>query len=70
MSYEAIRDIDPQLFRAYDIRGMVDHTLHSDAVYTIARAIGSRRACVLQLWWWVATNGYRPRAVGIGGWLA
>ena len=41
MSYEAIQDIDSQLFRAYDIRGMVDHTLTSDAVYTIARAIGS-----------------------------
>ena len=34
--------ISPQIFRAYDIRGIVDQTLTEDAVYNIGRAIGSK----------------------------
>jgi phosphomannomutase/phosphoglucomutase len=33
--------IDPTIFRAYDIRGVVDETLTETAVYEIARAIGT-----------------------------
>ena len=33
--------IDPSIFRAYDIRGVVDRTLTPEAVYEIGRAIGS-----------------------------
>lgn len=39
--YECQSTCDPQLFRAYDIRGMVDNSFTPDTVYTIARAIGS-----------------------------
>jgi len=34
--------IDPQIFRAYDIRGIVDETLTEQAVYAIGRAIGTK----------------------------
>lgn len=33
--------IDPSIFRAYDIRGIVDKTITEDAVYLIGRALGS-----------------------------
>ena len=33
--------IDPSIFRAYDIRGIVDKTLTEESVYAIGRAIGS-----------------------------
>lgn len=33
--------IDPEIFRAYDIRGIVDDNLGADVVETIGRAIGS-----------------------------
>lgn len=33
--------IDPTIFKAYDIRGIVDHSLTPDAVYHIGLAIGS-----------------------------
>lgn len=39
--YECQSNCDPQLFRAYDIRGMVDNSFTPDTVYTIARAIGA-----------------------------
>lgn len=35
-------EVSPTLFRAYDIRGIVNKTLTSDMIYTIARAIGSQ----------------------------
>ncbi len=34
-------DIDRRIFRAYDIRGIVDETLSADHAYQIGRAIGS-----------------------------
>lgn len=37
----AVTGIDPSIFRAYDIRGVVDKTLTVDAVRLIGRAIGS-----------------------------
>jgi phosphomannomutase/phosphoglucomutase len=37
----AAAGIDPSIFRAYDIRGVVDQTLTVDAVRLIGRAIGS-----------------------------
>lgn len=33
--------IDPSIFRAYDIRGIVDQTFTDDSVYAIGRALGS-----------------------------
>jgi phosphomannomutase/phosphoglucomutase len=33
--------IDPSIFRAYDIRGIVDKTLTEECVYAIGRALGS-----------------------------
>jgi phosphomannomutase/phosphoglucomutase len=33
--------IDPSIFKAYDVRGIVDRTLTEDAVYWIGRALGS-----------------------------
>ncbi len=33
--------IDPSIFKAYDIRGIVDQTLTTDAVYWIGRALGA-----------------------------
>lgn len=34
--------INPQIFRAYDIRGVVDQTLTENAVFNIGRALGSK----------------------------
>jgi len=34
-------DLDPSIFRTYDIRGVVDKTLTQEAVYWIGKAIGS-----------------------------
>lgn len=34
--------IAKEIFRAYDIRGVVDHTLTTDAVFNIGRAIGTK----------------------------
>lgn len=36
--------IDPSIFKAYDIRGVVDKTLTTDAVYWIGRALGAEAA--------------------------
>ena len=33
--------ISPSIFRAYDIRGIVDETLTSDTVFLIGKALGS-----------------------------
>lgn len=41
MTYHQILNIDPSIFRAYDIRGKVDDQLSSDSVYTIALAFGA-----------------------------
>jgi phosphomannomutase/phosphoglucomutase len=38
---EDMQDIDPSIFRAYDIRGIVDQTLTTSAVELIGRAVGS-----------------------------
>jgi len=35
------RDISPDIFRAYDIRGIVDHTLDTDIAYRIGQAVGT-----------------------------
>lgn len=40
-SYNIIRDIPETIFRAYDIRGIVDKNLTPDIVYTIGLAIGA-----------------------------
>lgn len=41
MSYQRCTQISPTIFRAYDIRGVVDEVLTSDVVYTLGLAIGS-----------------------------
>ena len=41
-NYKICRDISKSIFRAYDIRGIVDDSLTIDGVYTIALAIGSQ----------------------------
>ncbi|MGD8875702.1 MAG: phosphomannomutase/phosphoglucomutase, partial [Gammaproteobacteria bacterium] len=38
---EAMQSVDPSIFRAYDIRGIVDRTLTPGAVELIGRAVGS-----------------------------
>lgn len=40
-TYQLTKDIDTHIFRAYDIRGIVDEQLTSDVIYTIARAIAT-----------------------------
>ncbi len=40
----ARRRVDPSIFRAYDIRGVVDRTLTAEAVRAIGQAIGSEAA--------------------------
>lgn len=40
-NYSITETISPQIFRAYDIRGIVDENLTPDVVYTIGLAIGS-----------------------------
>lgn len=35
------RDISPDIFRAYDIRGIVDQTLDTDIAYRIGQAVGT-----------------------------
>jgi len=40
-AHEEIGGIDPSIFRAYDIRGIVDRTLTAQAVELVGRAIGS-----------------------------
>ena len=42
----AERGIDPTIFRAYDIRGIVDRNLGEDVVYQIGRALGAEAAAV------------------------
>ncbi len=41
MKYQVNNNIPQSIFRAYDIRGIVDETLTENNVYTIGRAIGS-----------------------------
>jgi phosphomannomutase/phosphoglucomutase len=41
MKYQINTNIPQSIFRAYDIRGVVDETLTENNVYTIGRAIGS-----------------------------
>ena len=40
----AMQAIEPSIFKAYDIRGIVDKTLTEDAIYQIGLAIGSEAA--------------------------
>ena len=40
-NYKLINDINPEIFRAYDIRGVVNRDLTADVVYTLGVAIGS-----------------------------
>ncbi len=42
----ARRGVDPEVFRAYDIRGIVDRNLGEDVVYQIGRALGSEAAAM------------------------
>lgn len=39
--YKLLQDVSETIFRAYDIRGIVDEQLTEDAVYTIGKAVGS-----------------------------
>jgi phosphomannomutase/phosphoglucomutase len=41
---QAIPALDPSIFKAYDIRGIVDQTLTEDAAYWIGRALGAEAA--------------------------
>ena len=45
----AIEDLDPTIFRAYDIRGIVSETLTEDVVYYIGRAFASEARALDQL---------------------
>ncbi len=46
MTYTIPSYIDPSIFRAYDVRGIVDKNLHANDVYAITRAFASA-ACEL-----------------------
>ena len=37
--YHLVKEIDPSIFRAYDIRGRVDEALTPNSIYTLGRAI-------------------------------
>ena len=50
-------DLDPTIFRAYDIRGIVEENLDENVVYHIARAIGSQ----------AQATGQRTLVVGCDG---
>jgi phosphomannomutase/phosphoglucomutase len=52
--------LDPKLFKAYDIRGMVDKTLTADAVAVIGQAIGSE----------AIARGHRTIVIGRDGRLS
>lgn len=41
MGYQLLHTLDPHIFRAYDIRGETTESFKADAVYTIARALGT-----------------------------
>ena len=41
MTYQILKSINPAIFRAYDIRGIVETELTPNAVYTIGLALGS-----------------------------
>ncbi len=49
--------IDPSIFKAYDIRGVVDKTLTPDAVYWIGRALGTEAAARGEQHVFVARDG-------------
>jgi phosphomannomutase/phosphoglucomutase len=49
--------IDPTIFKAYDIRGIVDHSLTPDAVYNIGLAIGSEAQAQGEQHIYVARDG-------------
>ncbi|HEC18267.1 MAG TPA: phosphomannomutase/phosphoglucomutase [Gammaproteobacteria bacterium] len=49
--------IDPSIFKAYDIRGIVDDTLTEDAVYWIGRALGAEAGARGQQHLFVARDG-------------
>ncbi len=36
--YKVVKNINPQIFRGYDIRGVVDEDLNEDVMYTLGRA--------------------------------
>jgi phosphomannomutase/phosphoglucomutase len=35
---QIVNNVNPEIFRGYDIRGVVDKDLNDDVVYTISRA--------------------------------
>jgi phosphomannomutase len=39
--YKIVKDIDPTIFRGYDIRGLADKQLSEDTYYTLGRAYGT-----------------------------
>lgn len=61
-TYTFIQKIDPSIFRAYDIRGIVGQSLTPNSVYTLGVAIGTEAAALGQDTIAVARDG---RASGI-----
>ncbi|HEX22562.1 MAG TPA: phosphomannomutase/phosphoglucomutase, partial [Chromatiales bacterium] len=49
--------IDPSIFKAYDIRGIVDESLSTDAVYWIGRALGAEAEARGEQHFYVARDG-------------
>ena len=49
--------IDPSIFKAYDIRGIVDITLTTEAAYWIGRALGAEAAARGEQHVYVARDG-------------
>ena len=54
MTYKIVGDIDPEIFRGYDIRGIVDEQINEDVYYTFGRAYAT----------WLAKRRIRECPVG------
>ncbi len=59
-SYKVVTSIAQEIFRAYDIRGIVEETFTEDNIYTIGQAVGSE----------ALERGYKALVVGRDGRLS
>lgn len=57
MTYTVPAHISPSIFRAYDIRGVVDQELSTDAVYAVGLALGNKAYAQQQTRFIVARDG-------------
>ncbi len=55
--YQIIKNIPPQIFRAYDVRGIVGESLNENTAYTLGLSIGSEARALNQKTFAVARDG-------------